>query len=113
MLSDFGGYLGLFIGASALSLSNVALNYFFEMMQKFKNRVGYNMTIEQIVEDTEGQQEIKLNDKVFEDTRGMSSTSHRMSQSEIEKTLTKLQKDFVKLENKIRSKPHGLSKRNK
>ena len=108
LLSDFGGYLGLFIGASALSLSNIALNYFFQMMPKLKNRVGSGIRVGQIVEDeyTEGQQET-------ERTQGTSPTPHRMSPLEIEITLIKIQEDLAKKENKIKSKPHGLSKRNK
>ena len=107
--------MGLFIGASVLSLSNIALNYFFQMMPKLKNRVGSGMRVEQIVEAeyTEGQEETELNDKFFERTRGTSPPPHRMSPFEIEITLNKLQEDFVKLESKIKSKPHSLSKRNK
>ena len=57
LLNAFGGYLGLFIGASIMSLYDVTIKNFLKIMTKFKSS---DMRIEKIHE-TECNEEFKWN----------------------------------------------------
>ena len=69
LLSDLGGYLGLFIGASILSLYEVSINFLLRLITRFKSRLGNSSRIEDLKTeyDDEGQdEEIKINDNTFQ-----------------------------------------------
>ena len=87
LLGDIGGYLGLFIGASILSLYEVSINFLLRFMTKFKNRFGISSRIEDLKTeyDGEGQDgEIKINDSTFQLRQSIASKPSRISYSENE-----------------------------
>ena len=100
----FGGYLGLFIGASILSLYDISIKFFMKMVTNFKSRLDSEIKIEElkveIEEYNEGQWETVLNDKSFQPTKKVFSTPHRISPFEMELKncliLIKIQEDLVK-----------------
>ena len=104
LLMAFGGYLGLFIGASILSLYDISINFFMKMVTKFKSRLDSEIKTEEpkveIEEYIEGQEETILNDKSFQPTKMGFSTPHRISPVEMElknsPILIKIQEDSVK-----------------
>ena len=96
-LSDFGGYLGLFIGASILYLYDISTHFILQIITKLKSRIeelkteydGYD----------EGQDEsTKMNEKIFEITKNTKTTPKEISYSETEKIklLINLQKELAK-----------------
>ena len=119
LLSDFGGYLGLFIGASILYLYDVSTNFLLQIITKFKSRFG---RIEELkTEYDEGQdEEMKMNDKTFQLTQNTTSTPIRISYSENEnsKILIKIQEELAKqadmlakLENKFSMGHYNVCKK--
>ena len=86
LLSDFGGYLGLFIGASILYLYDVSTNFLLQIITKFKSRFGTSIRIEELkTEYDKGQdEEMKMNDKTFQLTQHTTSKPNRISYSENE-----------------------------
>ena len=69
LLSDIGGYLGLFIGASILSLYEVSINFLLKLITRFKSRFSNSSRIEDLKTeyDGEGQDgEININDSTFQ-----------------------------------------------
>ena len=100
----FGGYLGLFIGASILSLYDISINFFMKMLTKFKSRFDSEIKTEElkveIEEYNKGQGETILNDKSFQPTKKAFSIPHRISPVEMElknsPILIKMQEDSVK-----------------
>ena len=44
----FGGYLGLFIGASILSLYDIFISFFMRLVTKFKSRVDSEIKTEEL-----------------------------------------------------------------
>ena len=104
LLMAFGGYLGLFIGASILSLYDISINFFMKMVSKFKSRLISEIKTEklklEIEEYNEGQGEKLSNDKSFQPTKKGFSTPHRISPVEMElknsPILIKIQEDSVK-----------------
>ena len=66
----FGGYLGLFIGASILSLYDISIKVFMKMVTKFNSRLDTENKTEdlkvKIEEYNKGQRETVLNDKSFQ-----------------------------------------------
>ena len=98
----FGGYLGLFIGASILSLYDISIKFFMKMVTKFKSRLEIKteeLKVE-IEEYNEGQGGKVLNDKSFQPTKKVSTTPHRISSVEMElensPIIIKMQEDSVK-----------------
>ena len=83
-LSDFGGYLGLFIGASILYLYDHSIYFILQIITKFKSRFGTSTRIEELkTEYDEGQDEkMKMNDKTFQLTHNTTSKPNRISYSE-------------------------------
>ena len=100
----FGGYLGLFIGGSLLSLYDISIKFFMKMVTKFKSRLDSEIKTEElkveIEEYNEVQGETVLNDKSFQPTKKVFSTPHRISPVEMElensPILIKMQEDLVK-----------------
>ena len=96
----FGGYLGLFIGASILSLYDISINFFTNMVTKFKSKLDSEIKTGEIKEYNEGQWETVLNDKSFQPTKKVFTTPHRISPFEMELEncliLIKIQEDLVK-----------------
>ena len=113
LLSDFGGYLGLFIGASIVYVYDVSTYFILQIITKFKSRFGTGIRIEELkTESDEGQdEEMKMNNKTFPITQKTTSTSSiRTSYSENEniKILINIQEELAKqadmlakLDNKI------------
>ena len=103
----FGGYLGLFIGASILSLYEISIKFFTKMVTKFKSRLGSKIKTEElnveIVECNEGQGEAVLNDNFFQPSKKTFSTPRKISATEMElefensQILIKMQEDLVNL----------------
>ena len=101
-LSDFGGYLGLFIGASILYLYEYSINFILQIITKFKSRFGAGIRIGELKTETvKGQEEErKMNDKVFQLAYYTTSTpKNRISFSENENS--KIQEELRNLHNKI------------
>ena len=100
LLSDFGGYLGLFIGASILYLYDISINFLRSIITKFKSRIGTSTRIEELKTEYDESQdkEMKTNDKTFQHTQNTTSTPIRMSYSENEnsKILIKIQEELAK-----------------
>ena len=100
LLSDFGGYLGLFIGASILYLYDISINFLRSIITKFKSRIGTSTRIEELKTEYDGGQdkEMKTNDKTFQLTQNTTSTPIRISYSENEnsKILIKIQEELAK-----------------
>ena len=98
----FGGYLGLFIGASILSLYDISIKFFMKIVTKFKSRLETEFKTEEveIEEYKEGQGEKVLHDKSFQPTKKFFSASHRILPVEMElensPILIKMQEDIVK-----------------
>ena len=89
-LSDFGGYLGLFIGASILYLYDISTHFILQIITKFKSRFGAGIRIGELKTETvKGQEEErKMNDKVFQLAHYTTSTpKNRISFSENTKTV--------------------------
>ena len=101
MLSDFGGYLGLFIGASILYVYDVSTYFILQIITKFKSRFGTGIRIEELkTESDEGQDdEMKMNDKTFQLEQNSTSIPNRISYSENENS--KIQEELRILHNKI------------
>ena len=76
----FGGYLGLFIGASIISLYDISIKFFMKMITKFKSRheIKTEELKVEIEEYNEGQGETQLNDKSFQPTKKISTTPHQL-----------------------------------
>ena len=114
----FGGYLGLFIGASILSLYDISIKFFMKMVTKFKSRVGTEIKTEdlkvEIEEYNKGQRETVLNDKSFQPIKKVFSAPHRISPVEMElenfPILIKMQEDLVKLEKTVKKQEKLLAK---
>ena len=89
LLSDLGGYLGLFIGASILSLYEVSVNFLLRFITRFKSRLSNISRIEDLKTeyDDEGQDGvIKTNDSTLQLKRNITSKPSRVSNSENENT---------------------------
>ena len=101
----FGGYLGLFIGASILSLYDIFISFFMRLVTKFKSRVDSEIKTEEInaeiEECNEGQWRTVLNDKSFTPSKKVFSTPLRISPVEVEledhPIIIKMQAELVKL----------------
>ena len=69
LLSDFGGYLGLFIGASVLYLYDISTHFILQIITKFKSsRIRNNILNEEFKTeyDVEGQDKAtKINENFF------------------------------------------------
>ena len=69
LLSDFGGYLGLFIGASVLYLYDISTHFILQIITKFKSsRLRINILNEEFKTeyDVEGQDKAtKINENFF------------------------------------------------
>lgn len=69
LLSDFGGYLGLFIGASVLYLYDISTHFILQIITKFKSsRLRNNILNEEFKTeyDVEGQDKAtKINENFF------------------------------------------------
>ena len=104
LLMAFGGYLGLFIGASILSLYDIFINFFMKMVTKFKSRLDSKIKIEEpraeIAECIGDQRKMILNDKSFESTKEVFTRSQIDSQVEIKlensPIMIKMQENLVK-----------------
>ena len=100
----FGGYLGLFIGASILSLYDILISILMKLLTKFKSRVDSEIRTEElnaeIEEYNEGQWRTVLNDKSFTTSKKVFSTPIRISPVEVEledhPILIKMKEDLVK-----------------
>ena len=88
----FGGYLGLFIGASILSLYDISIKVFMKMVTKFNSRLDTAIKTEEF---NKGQQETVLNDKSIQLTEKVFSTTHRISPVEMEQNWIKMQNDLA------------------
>ena len=114
----FGGYLGLFIGASILSLYDISIKFFMKMVTKFKSRLGTEIKTEdrkeEIEEYNKGQRETVLNDKSFQPIKKVFSAPHRISPAEMElenfPILIKIQEDLVKLEKTVKKQEKLLAR---
>ena len=100
-LSDIGGYLGLFIGASILSLYEVSINFLLKLITRFKSRFSNSSRIEDLKTeyDGEGQDgEININDSTFQLKKNITSKPSRFSYSENENTklLINIQEELAK-----------------
>ena len=87
LLSDIGSYLGLFIGASILSLYEVSINFLLRFITRFKSRIGIGSRIEDLKTeyDDEGQdEEIKINDNTFQLKQNIITKPRRVSNYENE-----------------------------
>ena len=108
----FGGYLGLFIGASILSLYDIFISFFMRLVTKFKSRVDSEIKTEEInaeiEEYNEGQWRTVLNDKSFTPSKKVFSTPLRISAVEVE--LIKMQAELVKQEKTIKKQERLLAK---
>ena len=101
LLSDLGGYLGLFIGASILSLYEVSINFLLKLITRFKSRFSNSSRIEDLKTeyDGEGQDgEININDTTFQLKKNITSKPSRFSYSENENTklLINIQEELAK-----------------
>ena len=118
----FGGYLGLFIGASILSLYDVSINFFMKIVTKYKHRLDSKIKTEELKleieeHDNEGQLEKTLNlapsKKVPTTPQSFSSGEMELENSQIlmkqGKTIKKLEKLLAKQANILAK----LEKRNK
>ena len=100
----FGGYLGLFIGASILSLYDISISFFMKLFTKFKSKGDSEIRTEElnaeIKEYKEGQLRTVLNDKSFTPSKKVFSTPIRISPVEFEledhPILIKMKEDLVK-----------------
>ena len=114
----FGGYLGLFIGASILSLYDIFISFFMRLVTKFKSRVDSEIRTEEInaeiEEYNEGQWRTVLNDKSFTPSKKVFSTPLRISPVEVEledhPIIIKMQAELVKLGKTIKKQEKLLSK---
>ena len=114
----FGGYLGLFIGASILSLYDIFISFFIRLVTKFKSRVDSEIKTEEInaeiEEYNEGQWRTVLNDKSFTPSKKVFSTPLRISPVEVEledhPIIIKMQAELVKLGKTIKKQEKLLSK---
>ena len=97
--------MGLFIGASILSLNASAIHCLKKIMTKFKGSIGSHTSSDP--DYIEGQGEMTQNDEIFELSKGtrISSTPNRMYPFEIELTnsqiLNKIQEDLENLGKKV------------
>ena len=101
LLGDIGGYLGLFIGASILSLYEVSINFLLKLITRFKSRFSNSSRIEDLKTeyDGEGQDgEININDSTFQLKKNITSKPTRFSYSENENTklLINIQEELAK-----------------
>ena len=109
LLSDFGGYMGLFIGASILSLNASAINCLKKIITKFKGSLRSSISSEESLDPDyiESHGEMTQNDKILEvaEVFGISSTSNRIYSFEIELKNTqiwnKMQEDIERLGEKV------------
>ena len=114
----FGGYLGLFIGASILSLYDIFISFFMRLVTKFKSRVDSEIKTEEInaeiEEYNEGQWRTVLNDKSFTPSKKVFSTPLRISPVEVElensPSFIKMQAELVKLGKTIKKQEKLLEK---
>ena len=114
----FGGYLGLFIGASILSLYDIFISILMKLLKKFKSRVDSEIRTEEInaeiEEYNEGQWRTVLNDKSFTPSKKVFSTPLRISPVEVEledhPIIIKMQAELVKLGKTIKKQEKLLSK---
>ena len=86
----FGGYLGLFIGASILSLYDIFISFFIRLVTKFKSRVDSEIKTEE------------LNAEIEECNEGQWRTVFIKMQAELVKqgeTIKKLEKLLAKQAN--------------
>ena len=89
LLSDLGGYLGLFIGASILSLYEVSIYYLLRFITRIKSRFGSSSRIEDLKTGYNGEGPdgvIKINDSTFQLKKNITSKPSRVSNSENENT---------------------------
>ena len=101
LLGDIGGYLGLFIGASILSLYEVSINFLLRFITRFKSRFDNSSRIEDLKTeyDGEGQDgEININDSTFQLKKNITSKPSRFFYSENENTklLINIQEELAK-----------------
>ena len=114
----FGGYLGLFIGASILSLYDISISFFKKIVTKFKSRVDSEIRTEElnaeIEECNEGQWRTVLNDKSFTPSKKVFSTPLRISPVEVEledhPIIIKMKEDLVKQGKTIKKQEKLLAK---
>ena len=114
----FGGYLGLFIGASILSLYDILISILMKLLTKFKSRVDSEIRTDElnaeIEEYNEGQWRTVLNDKSFTPSKKVFSTPLRISPVEVEledhPIIIKMQAELVKLGKTIKKQEKLLSK---
>ena len=101
MLSDFGGYLGLFIGASILYLYDISTNFFLKILAKLGNRPPIRLNeLKTEHHDVKSQdEEMTMGDKEFQQRHNMTSTPGRVSYSEnqIYEILKKIQEELGKV----------------
>ena len=115
----FGGYLGLFIGASILSLYDISIEVFIKMVTKFNRTLHTAIKTEdlklEIEEHNKGQRETVLNDKSFQPIKKVFSAPYRISPVEMElenfPILIKMQEDLVKLEKTVKKQEKLLAKK--
>ena len=102
LLGDIGGYLGLFIGASILSLYEVSINFLLRFITRFKNRFGISSRIEHLKNEYDGEGQdgvMKINDSTFQIKENITSKPSRVSNSEnenIKLILINIQEELAK-----------------
>ena len=114
----FGGYLGLFIGASILSLYDIFISFLMRLVTKFKIRVDSEIKTEEInaeiEEYNEGQWRTVLNDKSFTPSKKVFSTPLGISPVEVElensPSFIKMQAELVKQGKTIKKQEKLLAK---
>ena len=114
----FGGYLGLFIGASILSLYDISISFFMKLFTKFKSKGDSEIRTEElnaeIKEYKEGQLRTVLNDKSFTPSKKVFSTPLRISPFEVElensPSFIKMQAELVKQGETIKKQKKLLAK---
>ena len=101
MLSDFGGYLGLFIGASILYLYDISTNFFLKILAKLGSRPPIRLNeLQTEHHDVKSQdEEMTMGDKEFQQRHNITSTPGRVSYSEnqIYEILKKIQEELGKV----------------
>ena len=111
----FGGYLGLFIGASILSLYDVSINFFMKIVTKYKHRLDSKIKTEELKLEIEehDNESFTPSKKVLTTPQSFSSGEMELENSQIlmkqGKTIKKLEKLLAKQANILAK----LEKRNK
>ena len=115
----FGGYLGLFIGASILSLYDISISFFMKLVTKFKSRGDSEIRTEELnaeieKDDNDGQLEKVLGSKSFTSSNKVFSTPLRVLPVEIEleksPIIIKMQENSVKQDKTLKKLEKLLAK---